>query len=36
MKTEVINITTEYERALTEAKRLINDGQVVGIPTETV
>ena len=36
MKTEVINITTEYERALVEAKRLINDGQVVGIPTETV
>ncbi len=36
MKTEVINITTEYERALTEAKRLINDGEVVGIPTETV
>ena len=36
MKTEVINITTEYERALTESKRLINDGEVVGIPTETV
>ena len=36
MKTEVINITTEYERALNEAKRLINDGEVVGIPTETV
>lgn len=36
MKTEVINITTEYERALIEAKRLINDGEVVGIPTETV
>lgn len=36
MKTEVINITTEYERALSEAKRLINDGQVVAIPTETV
>ena len=36
MKTEVINITTEYERALVEAKRLINNGQVVGIPTETV
>lgn len=36
MKTEVINITTEYERALAEAKRLINDGEVVGIPTETV
>ena len=36
MKTEVIDITTEYERALVEAKRLINNGQVVGIPTETV
>lgn len=36
MNTVVINITTEYERALTEAKRLINDGEVVGIPTETV
>ena len=36
MKTVVIDITTEYERALEEAKRLINDGEVVGIPTETV
>ena len=36
METVVIDITTEYERALTEAKRLINDGEVVGIPTETV
>lgn len=36
MQTVVIDITTEYERALSEAKRLINDGQVVGIPTETV
>lgn len=36
MQTEVINITTEYERALNEAKRLINDGEVVAIPTETV
>ncbi len=36
MKTVVIDITTEYERALSEAKRLINDGEVVGIPTETV
>ena len=36
METVVINITTEYERALSEAKRLINDGEVVGIPTETV
>ena len=36
MKTVVIDITTEYERALEDAKRLINNGQVVGIPTETV
>ena len=36
MNTVVINITTEYDRALQEANRLINDGQVVGIPTETV
>ena len=36
MDTVVIDITTEYERALTEARRLINDGEVVGIPTETV
>lgn len=36
MITEVIDITTEYERALGTAKKLINDGQVVGIPTETV
>ena len=36
MKTEVINITTEYEKALTEAKKFINDGEVVAIPTETV
>lgn len=36
MKTVVIDITTEYDKALSEAKRLINDGEVVGIPTETV
>ncbi len=36
METVVINITTEYEKALSEAKRLINNGEVVGIPTETV
>ncbi|MBQ8766309.1 MAG: threonylcarbamoyl-AMP synthase, partial [Clostridia bacterium] len=36
METVVINITTEYERALAETKRLINQGEVVGIPTETV
>lgn len=36
MKTEVINITTEYERALEESSMLIKNGEVVGIPTETV
>lgn len=36
MKTVVINITTEYDKALKESARLINDGEVVGIPTETV
>ncbi len=36
MKTEVINITTEYERALEEASKCLKNGEVVGIPTETV
>lgn len=36
MKTEVINITTEYERALEKSDELLKNGQVVGIPTETV
>ena len=36
MKTEVINITTEYDRALEESSRLLKNGEVVGIPTETV
>lgn len=36
MKTEVINITTEYDRALEESSRLLTNGEVVGIPTETV
>ncbi len=36
METVVIDITTEYEKALSETKRLINQGEVVGIPTETV
>ena len=36
MKTEVINITTEYERALEEASKHLKNGEVVGIPTETV
>ena len=36
MKTVVINITTEYEKALEESSRLLQNGEVVGIPTETV
>ena len=36
MKTVVINITTEYEKALEESSRLLKNGEVVGIPTETV
>ena len=36
MKTVVIDITTEYEKALEEASRLLQNGEVVGIPTETV
>lgn len=36
MQTTVINITTEYDRALSESARLIKSGEVVGIPTETV
>ena len=36
MQTEVINIEAEYDRALSESSRLIKDGQVVAIPTETV
>ncbi len=36
MKTEVINITTEYEKALEESAKLLKNGEVVGIPTETV
>ena len=36
MKTVVINITTEYKKALEEASRLLQNGEVVGIPTETV
>ncbi|MCH5170152.1 MAG: threonylcarbamoyl-AMP synthase [Oscillospiraceae bacterium] len=36
MQTEVINIEAEYDRALSESARLIKDGQVVAIPTETV
>ena len=36
MQTEVINIAKDYDRALSESARLIKDGQVVAIPTETV
>ncbi len=36
MQTEVINITTEYEKALEKSAELLNNGEVVGIPTETV
>lgn len=36
MQTEVIDIKTEYDRALTKAAELLRRGEVVGIPTETV
>lgn len=36
MKTEVINITAEYDRALKRSAELLKNGEVVGIPTETV
>ena len=36
MKTEIIDIKTEYDRALRESARLLKSGEVVGIPTETV
>lgn len=36
METVVINITTEYDKALEESAKLLKDGEVVGIPTETV
>ncbi len=36
MKTVVIDITTEYDRALNESAQLLQAGEVVGIPTETV
>lgn len=36
METVVINITTEYEKALKESAKLLKNGEVVGIPTETV
>ena len=36
METVVINITTEYDKALEESAKLLKNGEVVGIPTETV
>ncbi len=36
METVVINITTEYEKALEESAKLLQNGEVVGFPTETV
>lgn len=36
MKTEIIDIKTEYDRALSESAKLLKNGEVVGIPTETV
>lgn len=36
MQTEVINITTEYDKALKKSSELLKNGEVVGIPTETV
>ena len=36
METVVINITTEYEKALEKSAELLKNGEVVGIPTETV
>lgn len=36
MKTVVINITTEYDKALEKSAELLKNGEVVGIPTETV
>lgn len=36
MQTEVINITTEYDKALEKSAELLKNGEVVGIPTETV
>ena len=36
METVVINITTEYDKALQQSAKLLQNGEVVGIPTETV
>ncbi|MCH5191594.1 MAG: threonylcarbamoyl-AMP synthase [Oscillospiraceae bacterium] len=36
MQTEVIDIKTEYDRALEKSAEFLRHGEVVGIPTETV
>ncbi len=36
MNTVVIDITTEYDKALEKSAELLKNGEVVGIPTETV
>lgn len=36
METQIIDIKTEYEEALSLSSKLIHDGKVVAIPTETV
>lgn len=36
MQTRVIDITTEYDEALENSAELLKNGEVVGIPTETV
>lgn len=36
MKTKVIDITKQYDLALSESARLLRDGELVAIPTETV
>lgn len=36
MKTEIIDIKTEYNKALEKSAEILQGGGVVGIPTETV
>ena len=36
MKTKVIDITKQYDEALGESARLLQSGELVAIPTETV
>lgn len=36
MKTEIIDIRTEYDKAVSDSAKLLADGEVVAIPTETV